>query len=399
MSQQSAFPRWLILLGLITAIGPLAIDMYLPAFSAIAQGLGTDQGLVERTLASYLLGLALAQLIYGPVTDRFGRKLPLLVGLSIFTVASFMCSLATEIEQLSLWRIVQAFGGAAGMTVPRAVIRDRLDTRESARAMSLLMLIMGVMPILAPLIGAQVLALSNWRGIFIVMVGFGTLLILASLFSMKESMPKQQAQPLNPRHIAGNYLGLLRHKSFLCYSLAGGVASAGMFAYIAGSPRVFIDVFAIDPVYFGFYFGANAAALIFASQVNAYLLKHSRPERLLFIAQNVQISIALAGLGITLLGWLTLNSLMLVLLGFMACQGFVNPNAAALALSGQGGRLGTASALIGTLQMLAGALAGLAVSAWHTNNALPLIAVLAACASLSWFFGRKARHFEVKNLP
>lgn len=399
MLQNTPFPRWLILLGLLTAIGPLAIDMYLPAFSAIAMGLQTEPGLVERTLASYLLGLALAQLFYGPVADRFGRKPPLILGLVIFTLASFMCAQSDSIEHLSFWRIVQAFGGAAGMAIPRAVIRDRLNTRESARAMSLLMLIMGVMPILAPLIGAQVLLFSDWRGIFSVMVFTGGALLLATVLSLQESMPKEKALPLKPSHIANNYLSLLQHRSFMCFSLAGGIASAGMFAYIAGSPRVFIHLFEINPQHFGFYFGANAAALIFTSQVSAYLLKYYAPEKLLRVAQNVQIIFVLAGVLLTLSGALTLTTLMIVLLGFMACQGFINPNAAALALSAQGKRLGTASALMGTLQMLAGALAGLAVSSWHSNSALPLTTVLAVCVSLSWFFGRKALKIQVENLP
>lgn len=399
MSSPSAFPRWLILLGLLTAIGPLAIDMYLPAFSAIADGLNTNSGLVERTLASYLLGLALAQLFYGPIADRFGRKPPLILGLSIFTIASLMCAQAQSIEQLSLWRIIQAFGGAAGMAVPRAVIRDRLNTRESARAMSMLMLIMGVMPILAPLIGAQLLNLSSWRGIFNLMVAAGGLLLLATVFTLQESMPKERAQPLRPSHIARNYLGLYKHRGFIYFSLAGGIASAGMFAYIAGSPRVFIELLQVNPNYFGFYFGVNAAALIFTSQINAYLLQRHAPERLLAIAQTTQLFVVLIGVALTLANMLTLSSLMFVLIGFMACQGFVNPNAAALALSSQGKRLGTASALMGTLQMLACALAGLAVSAWHSTTALPLTAVLAICVSLAWFFGRKALVYQAKNLP
>ncbi|HRL23058.1 Bcr/CflA family multidrug efflux MFS transporter [Alcaligenes sp. SDU_A2] len=386
-----SFPRWLILLGLLTALGPLAIDMYLPAFPAIAQGLVTSPAMVERTLAGYLLGVGLAQLFYGPMADRFGRKPPLLLGLAIFIVASLFCAQADNIQDLTLWRIVQAFGGAAGMAIPRAVIRDRFETREAAKALSLLILIMGVMPILAPLIGGQILLFSDWRGIFYFMAGSGVLLGLFTIFTMRESLSADRVVPLHPGIIARNYAGLLRHREFMFYSLAGGLSSAGMFAYISGSPRVFIELFHVEPRHFGFYFGANAAALILFSQIGARLLNTYSPGTLLRTAQNLQALITVSGAALAAFDLMSLPMLMAILIGFMACQGLVNPNSAALALSQQGQRLGTASALMGAMQMLCGSLAGLAVSAWAQVSALPLTSVLAACAVLSWLFGRNAR--------
>ena len=169
-------------MGLLTALGPLAIDMYLPAFPAMADSLNTSAGMVERTLAGFLLGVGVAQLVYGPMADRFGRKPPLLLGVLIFTVASFFCARASDIDELTVWRIVQAFGGAAGMAIPRAVIRDRFETREAARALSMLMLIMGVMPILAPLIGGQILLFSDWRGIFHLYGGLWCPAVVADFF-------------------------------------------------------------------------------------------------------------------------------------------------------------------------------------------------------------------------
>lgn len=377
-------------MGLLTALGPLAIDMYLPAFPAMAQSLNTSAGMVERTLAGFLLGVGVAQLVYGPMADRFGRKLPLLFGVLIFTIASFFCARASSIDELTVWRIIQAFGGAAGMAIPRAVIRDRFETREAARALSMLMLIMGVMPILAPLIGGQILLFSDWRGIFYFMAGSGILLWLLTFFTMKESLAPERVLPLQPKLIAHNYSALLRDRPFMFYSLAASFSSAGMFAYIAGSPRVFIELFSVDPRHFGFYFGANAACLIVFSQVSARLLNTYSPPTLLRVAQGLQVVFTLLGAILTFLGVLDLSWLMVTLMGFMACQGFVNPNSAALALSEQGHRLGTASALMGALQMLCGALAGFAVSSWAAADALPLTAVLAACAVLSWLFGRNA---------
>ncbi len=389
-SSLTVIPRWLILMGLLTALGPLAIDMYLPAFPAIAQGLDTTPGYVERTLASYLFGLAMAQLFYGPFADRYGRKKPLIAGVFIFIVASIGCAFTNDIEHLIGWRIAQAFGGAAGIVIPRAVIRDNFDTRDASKALSILMLVMGVTPILAPILGGQVLVFGSWRGIFAIMAVCGGALLIGAMMIMKETLHPDRVIPLGLGIIARNYLALLRHKQFVCYTLAGGFGSAGMFAYIAGSPRVFIEVFHVDPQHFGLLFGVNAASLIVAAQVSARLLNRHTPQALLKKAQISLAIMTLVALTLTLAGAITLLSLMLCLAGFMASQGFVNPNAAALALSEQGKRLGVASALMGTLQMLCGASAGLAISIWQTPSALPLTSMLAGCACLSWLFGRIA---------
>src|SRR5690606_19984425 len=345
-------PGWLLLMGALTALGPLAIDMYLPSFPAIVQGLGASQGQVERTLASYLLGLAMAQIVYGPLADRYGRKRPLMAGLVIFTIASVGCAFTRDIEHLTSWRVVQALGGAAGMVVPRAVVRDNLNTRDAAKALSLLLRIMGVTPILGPILGGQVLFIAGWRGIFGIMALVGALLLYMTARHMHETLPPEKAVPLHILTIARNYWGLLRDRQFICYALAGGLGGAGIFTYISGSPRVLINIYDIQPQYFGFLFGLCAASLIFSSQFSARLLDRHPPERLRKRAQIGVVVITFAALALTLAGWLTLPLLMLCLMGFMASQGFVNPNAAALALSRQGHRLGVASALMGGVQMV-----------------------------------------------
>jgi len=392
----SHLPAWLVLMGLITALGPLAVDMYLPAFPAIAADLGVNVAQVERTLAAYLLGLAVAPLIYGPLTDRFGRRLPLLVGLMLFALASIGASMSASIAELTLWRVVQAFGGAAGMVVPRAVIRDQLNTQESARALSLLMMIMGVTPILAPLLGAQMLLLWHWRGIFVVIALCAALLTGGLLCIMRETLRPERATSLRPGIILRNYGQLLRDRQFLGYALAGAFGTAGMFSYIAGSPRVFIGLFHIDPGTFGWLFGVNSAALILAAQVSARLLARHSPARLLRRAQTVQLGFAALGVLLTLMQMLTLPWLMLCLMGFMVCQGFANPNAAALSLDRQGHRLGVASALMGALHMLCGGVAGWGVSVWPAADALPLTGILALCTVLSWGFGRYALQRQVR---
>jgi DHA1 family bicyclomycin/chloramphenicol resistance-like MFS transporter len=383
-------PGWLLLMGALTALGPLAIDMYLPAFPDIARGLGASQGEVERTLASYLFGLSLAQLAYGPVADRFGRKKPLIFGVTLFTLASIGCAFTNDVTHLTILRVIQAFGGAAGMVIPRAVIRDNLETRDASKALSILILIMGVTPILGPILGAQVMFIGGWRGIFVIMVVCGILLIYAAARHMRETLPVEKQIPLNIRNIGRNYWALLQDRQFMFYSLAGGFGSAGLFTYIAGSPRVLIDVYGVDPEYFGFLFGLNAASLIIMSQLSARLLNRHSPEKLLKLAQNSIVIAALAGVILTLAGVLNLLLFMLCLMAFMASQGFVLPNSGALALNHQGKRLGSASALMGTIQMLCGTMAGLAISAWHTDTALPMMGLLLISATLSWLSGRAA---------
>lgn len=391
LSSRGALPGWLILMGALTAIGPFAIDMYLPAFPTIAANLGVPRGDVERTLAAYLIGLALAQVFYGPMADRFGRKPPLMVGLALFMIASLGCALAGSVEALTGWRVVQAMGGAAGIVIPRAVIRDHYETHEAARAMSLLMLIMGLAPILAPLAGGQLLGIASWRSLFWVMLAGGAMLMTAVVLIMKESLTPERVVPLRWHTIVQNYRALFAHRGFMAHSLAGGFGQAGMFAYIIGSPRVFIELYGVDPKYYGLLFGTNALSLIICSQISARLLRTHTPRQLQRRALTSLACASLAAVALTLVGWMTLPLLMACLICYMGSQGFVNPNSAALALSDQGKRLGAASALLGTLQLSCGALAGFAVSAWQTDSALPLTTTLATCACLSWLSGRVAQ--------
>lgn len=383
-------PRWLLLMGALSALGPLAIDFYLPAFPSIVAGLHATQGEVERTLASYLFGLSLAQMAYGPLADRFGRKAPLIGGLAIFTISSIGCTLTGDITHLTLWRVAQAFGGAAGMVIPKAVIRDNFDTRDASKALSLLILIMGVTPILGPVLGGQILLVTGWRGVFGLMAAGGGVLLLMAVFTMRETLPPEKVIALRVPIIAKNYWGLLRDRQFMCFSMAGAFGSAGMFTYISGTPRVLMGIYGVSPQHFGYMFALGAISLIGASQVSARMLDRYSPEKLLKVAQVSIVLTTIAGLVLTMLNVLTLALLMICLMGFMASQGFVSPNAAALALARQGMRLGVASALMGTLQMLCGALAGLAISDWQSTTALPLTGILAVCALMSWLFGRIA---------
>lgn len=383
-------PGWLILMGALTAIGPFSIDMYLPAFPAIASDLQVPRGAIERTLAAYLVGMALAQVVYGPLADRYGRKKPMLAGMVLYVAASVGCALSGSVQALTVFRVLQALGGAAGVVIPRAVIRDHYETQDAARAMSLLMLIMGLAPILAPIAGGQLLIVSGWRSLFWLMAAGALALLVATALIMRESLDPSRVQPLGAAPIARNYAALMRHRGFVSHSLAGGFGQAGMFAYIVSSPHVFIELYGVDPQHYGFLFGANAASLIAGSQVSARLLRSHTPRQLQRRALAALAASSLAALALALAGLMTLPLLMACLIGYMFSQGFVNPNSAALALSEQGSRLGAASALLGTLQLSCGALAGFVVSAWQGAGPLPLAAVLAGCACLSWLSGHAA---------
>lgn len=383
-------PGWLILMGALTAIGPFSTDMYLPAFPAMALGLHAQLGEIERTLSAYFVGLALSQLIYGPLADRYGRKPPLLCGLVLYTVSAMGCALTSSVQTLIVWRVLQALGASAGMVVPRAVVRDHYATQDAARALSLMMLIMGLAPILAPLAGGQLVALG-WRSLFWAMAGVGLALLALVALRMRESLPREKILPLNWRTIFANYRGLLGHRGFMAHTLTGGMGQAGMFAYIAGSPHLFIEVYGVPARYYGLFFGGNAMALIAGAQISAYLLRRHTSlqlQRRSLIALSLA---ALMGLSMALTGAITLWLATAYIAIYMFSNGFVNPNSAALALSEQGRRLGAASALLGAIQYSCSALASTAISLWQTNSALPLASVMAACACLSWLFGRMAR--------
>jgi len=281
------FPGWLILLGALTAVGSLSIDMYLPSFPDIADSLHTDSGAVQRTLSMFFIGFALGQLAYGPLSDRFGRKPPLFAGMMLYTAASCVCLWAPNISALQWGRLLQALGGCAGMIIPRAAIRDRCDAVGAARALSLIMLVVGAAPIFAPQLGSWVLIWFSWRAIFGVLALFGVACLFAIYLGMEETIDYAAAAPLNFVSILRNYRELIFDRHFLTYSLCVSFVTAGMFAYIAGSPFVLMQIYAIPAHWYGWVFGANAFGLIAGSQFNARLLSHYSPQKILGCAGSI----------------------------------------------------------------------------------------------------------------
>ncbi|MEX1082033.1 MAG: multidrug effflux MFS transporter [Halofilum sp. (in: g-proteobacteria)] len=386
----SGVPLWLVLLAALTAIGPLSIDMYLPALPAIASGLDSGPGAVQSTLSSFLIGMVLGQLAYGPLSDRFGRKPPIYFGLAIYIVASLACATATSVEALIAWRFVQAIGASAGIVIGRAVIRDRTDSTGAARALSLLMLVMGAAPILAPMIGGGMLTFVGWRGIFVLLAAAGALLFVGVHVAMVETLRPGKRASLNPSRIVGNYVHLLQRRSFVGPALCGALAFAGMFAYITGGPHVLIDTHGLSPQHFALVFGVNAVGLIGASQLNRRLLRRHGPE---VILSRAIWALPAAGLAAAVPVWFGVETLLPLLLGlfaFLATLGLIMPNAVALALAGTSDRAGAASALAGALQFLLGTLGGLSLGLWDEVGAAALTGTMLVSATAALALHRAA---------
>ncbi|MBF4206583.1 MULTISPECIES: multidrug effflux MFS transporter [Pseudomonas] len=370
--------RTILILGALSAFGPLAIDFYLPGFPAMALAFGTDEKHIQTTLAAYFLGLSIGQLAYGPVADRFGRRIPLLVGVTLFTMASLACAFAPSLDTLIVARFVQALGGCAGMVLSRAIVSDKCDAVGSAKVFSQLMLVMGLAPILAPMLGGLMVNLYGWQSIFIALTLFSALCTLAVALGLPESLPANQPrQPLSGA--LRQYGRLFKERIFLGHALTGGIAIAGMFAYIAGSPFVFIKLYGVPAEHYGWLFGSNAAGFILVAQVNARLLAKRGPAFLLARAVWVYLAAGLTLLGISALHPTALWPLLIPLFICIASLGCIIPNASACAMSGQGARAGSASALLGCLQFSVAAGAAALVGVLHDGTAVPMAIVISLC--------------------
>lgn len=373
--------RSILILGALSAFGPLAIDFYLPAFPAMALAFGTDEQHVQMTLAAYFLGLSIGQLAYGPVADRFGRRIPLLTGVGLFTAASLACAFAPNLEWLIGARFIQALGGCAGMVIARAVVSDKCDAVGSAKVFSQLMLVMGLAPILAPMLGGLLVNTTGWQSIFLVLTFFSALVGLAVALGLPESMPAHvPRQPLSGA--LRQYGRLLADPVFLGHALTGGIAIAGMFAYIAGSPFVFIKLYGVPPEHFGWLFGANAAGFILVAQVNARMLAKRGPAFLLSRTVWIYVGAGLTLLAVTSMHTEQLWPLLIPLFICISSLGCILPNASACAMNGQGARAGSASAMLGCLQFSVAAGAAALVGVLHDGSAVPMAMVISLCGIL-----------------
>ncbi|MFG0928177.1 multidrug effflux MFS transporter [Pseudomonas sp. CJQ_8] len=387
--------RMVLILGALSAFGPLAIDFYLPAFPAMAQAFATDEKHIQATLAAYFLGLSIGQLAYGPVADRFGRRKPLIFGVTLFTLASLACAYAPNLDTLVLARFIQALGGCAGMVLSRAIVSDKCDPVASAKVFSQLMLVMGLAPILAPMLGGVLVNLAGWQSIFLALSLFSAGCLLAVSLGLPESLPEHiPRQPLSGA--LRQYLRLLADRVFLGHALTGGIAIAGMFAYIAGSPFVFIKLYGVPAEHYGWLFGTNAAGFILVAQVNARLLAKRGPAFLLGRAVWLYLVAGLVLLGVAALRPAQLWPLLVPLFICIASLGCIIPNASACAMSGQGARAGSASALMGCVQFSVAAGAAALVGLLHDGSAVPMTIVISLCGALAVSVALLTRRLQAK---
>jgi len=372
-----------VVLGQLMAFAPMAIDMYLPALPTLERHFTASPSAVQLTLAAFFIGFAVGQAFYGPVSDRFGRKPPLYFGLALFMTASIACAFAPSVEVLIALRFLQAIGACANGVIARAMVRDIYEPRDAVRIFSLLTLVFGAAPVLAPLIGGYILHWFGWGEIFIALAVFGFISLAGVVARLPETLKPEHVRPLRLGVVLRTYGELLTHWHYLGCVLAGAFSLAGMFTYISASPFVVIELYGVAPKDYGWLFGANALGFVIAAQLNAWLVKRVRPERILVASLALQ---ALSGLLLIIqakTGMAGLYGVAVPLFVYVSCIGLTMPNTTALAMAPYARSAGAASALLGTLQFGLSAGASALVGAIHDDTALPMAAVIAGCAILS----------------
>jgi DHA1 family bicyclomycin/chloramphenicol resistance-like MFS transporter len=379
-------------LGLLSAMGAFSIDMYLPGFPDIARDLHTTVAHITLSITSFFIGISVGQMLYGPLLDKFGRKKPLIIGLAVYLLTSVACAFAPSADALIAIRFLQALGSCAGMVASRALVRDIFPVKENAKIFSLLMLVLALSPIIAPTLGGYVSAAFGWQFIFYILAGIAGTTLLLTLFKLPEGRKPELTLSLKPKPIINGFLEVAKVPQFYTYAFAGAIASSGLYAYIAGSPFVFMEIYHVSEKQYGWIFAFVAMGLITASQVNTFLLKKYSSEQIIKATLFCQ---CLAGISLVLGTWfhiLGLFSTIFLIWVFLSTQGFAFPNSSALCLAPFTKNAGTASALMGAIQLGIGAISTALVSILNNGTAMPMAAVMCACALGSFtvlLIGRK----------
>lgn len=373
----------IFILGALTALGPFSIDMYLPGFDSIAKDLGVSTAEVGLSLSSYFIGISAGQLLYGPLLDRFGRKKPLYIGLCLYIIASAGITFTDSLQGLVILRFFQAIGSCAATVAAVAMVRDLFAVQETAKVFALLMLVVGASPMIAPTVGGYVTAAIGWHAVFIILGALGVLVLLASIFILPESFEPDVNMSLKPGPIMRNFMEVIKEPQFYTYALAGALAFAGLFAYVSGSPMVFMEIFHMDKTAYGWVFAGLSIGLIGSSQVNSWVLKYVPSDKVVKVTLICQ---ALTGVVFVIgeyMGWYGLAHVIILLFLFLSCVGFANPNTAALSIAPFKKHAGSAAALMGATQMGVGALASVGVSVFEAGTAMPMVLIMAGTAILA----------------
>lgn len=370
-------------LGLLSAMGAFSIDMYLPGFPDIAKDLHTTIAHITLSITSFFIGISVGQLIYGPLLDRFGRKKPLFIGLALYLITSIACAFAPTADMLIALRFLQALGSCSGMVASRALVRDIFPVEENAKIFSLLMLVLALSPIVAPTLGGYMTALFGWQSIFYILALIGASTLILTYFKLPGGK-EPQTFSLKPKPIISGFWEVARVPQFYTYAFAGAIASSGLYAYIAGSPFVFMELYHVSEKQYGWIFAIIAMGLISASQVNTILLQKFTSEQIVRVALFCQCIAGISLVAGNIFHILGLYSTIFLIWIFLSTQGFAFPNSSALSLAPFSKNAGTASALMGAIQLGIGAVSTALVSMLTNGTAIPMSAVMCACAISSF---------------
>ncbi len=393
---RSRYVSLILILGGLTALAPFSIDMYLPGFPAIAKDLSTSAAKVSLSLSSFFIGISLGQLLYGPLLDRFGRKKPLYIGLSIYIIASIGCVFIQSIGGLIGLRVIQALGSCAATVASVTLVRDLFPVEENAKVFALLILVLGASPMIAPTAGGYIISSYGWHAVFIVLTLICVLIFVSCIFWLPAGNSPDHERSLKPIPITKSFLSVFTTPQFYTYCLTGSLAFTGLFAYVAGAPVVFMSVFGVSPKTFGWIFAILSIGFIGSSQLNNLLLKRFNSHQILRFILICYMLLAILFFLFSQMGWLSLPVIMIFLFLLLGCVGIANPNTSALTLAPFNKNAGTASSLMGAIQIGLGSLISIFMSLFEKPSLTPL-AIAFLMASIFAFFMLKLGSRQIKS--
>lgn len=388
--------KLILILGSLTALGPFSIDMYLPGFSGIAKDLNTSVAKVSMSLSSYFIGISAGQLLYGPLLDRFGRKKPLFIGLLVYILASLGCVYVADIDMFILLRFIQAIGSCAATVASVAMVRDLFPVKDIPKVFSLLMLVLGLSPMLAPTIGGYVTEDYGWHTVFFILMCMGIAILLAAQIGLPNSYKPDTSISLKPKPIISNFLKVLKEPQFYTYAFTGSIAFSGLFTYVAASPIIFMDIYHVDAKTYGWIFAFMSVSFIGSSQLNSVLLKKFSSEQMIFGALILQSVVAVIFLVLSLNNLLGLYETIAILFVFLGCLGISNPNTAGLTMAPFAKNAGSASALMGAIQLGLGSLASFAVGIFVKDSVAPMVFIMTVTTIIAFIVLNIGKKF-IKN--
>jgi DHA1 family bicyclomycin/chloramphenicol resistance-like MFS transporter len=369
----------ILVLGALCTVSPFSIDMYLPGFPAIAKDLNTSIDKVQLSLTAYLFGISAGQLLYGPLLDRFGRKLPLYIGITIYTIASLLCAITSSVEQLILMRFLQAVGGCAGLVSAQALVRDIFPVNKTAQAFSFLTLVVAISPMVAPTVGGYVTAAFGWHSVFVILAMLAALILFGAFFLLPDGKKADPTISLRPKSVLINFYTVLKQPQFQKYVLIGGISLAAPFAYIAASADVFMNIYHVSEREYGWIFALLAFAMIGSTQLNHFLLRKYKSEQIIKINLVCQTVVGIVMVTGTWLGWFSPVGLVAIMFVFFIGQGLTGPNSTALSLAPFVKHAGSAAALMGGFRMAMGGLVSAIVSLFHNGTPFPMVLGMFLC--------------------